>query len=527
MDARSIEPNTSSAPSGSVEIAAPFAPIFNRLFTRNLMNMAILMVLPLLLAPTLNLARTFLVDPDIWWHLADARFLLTTHHFIQTDPYSFTVAGQRWVNWEWLGELPYWFSYQAFGLRGIYLLTWLSLSANVLFVYWRGFWSSRHAGAALWAAGVGFFLMTVNAGPRTIAFAYLAMSAEMAILEALDRGKKNLLWLLPPLFALWVNLHGTWFIGICLLALYIVCGLFPLKLGVFEQEAFPAKVRNRLLAVLAASVAALLVNPYGWRLLWNPIDMILNQKVSVATISEWKPLELSSMEGIGAVAAIALMIVANCIRGHKWKMYEMAFVFLAWYSAFSHHRFTYLAAILTTPLLARDFARSFCEEPDEKTIPAMNAVMVAGAVIVMIFMFPSEASLQQMLGKMFPLQTIASIQPSWRTLDWDYVGGMMAFDGKPSFIDSRYDSFEHGGVLQEYRAAMYAQGSFELMDKYRVDHVLIQEGTPLSYLLQHAPCWRVQRREKSWDGYYALYAKTPGAAPTSADCVPAPAVDRR
>ncbi|MGA7858614.1 MAG: hypothetical protein WCA11_11835, partial [Terracidiphilus sp.] len=470
---------------------------------------------------TLNLARTFLVDPDIWWHLADARFLLTTHHFIQTDPYSFTVVGQRWVNWEWLGELPYWFSYRAFGLRGIYLLTWLALSANILFVYWRGFWTSRHAGAALWAAGVGFILMTVNAGPRTIAFAYLAMSGEMAILEAADRGRKHLLWLLPPIFAVWVNLHGTWFIGICLLAGYISCGLVPLNMGVFEQRAFNAKERNQLLAVLAASVVALFLNPYGWHLLWNPIDMILNQKVSVSTISEWKPLELSSLEGMGAVAAIGLMVIANCIRGRKWKLYEMAFVFLAWYAAFAHHRFTYLAAILTTPLLARDIARSFCEEPNEKTIPAMNAFMVAGAVIVMFFMFPSEVSLNDMLAKMFPLETIACIQPSWRTLDWDYIGGMMAFEDKPSFIDSRYDSFEHAGVLQPYRAAMYAQGSFELMDKYRVDHVLIQEGTPLSYLLQHAPCWQVQTREKSWDGYYVLYAKSPRSISTSADCSPA------
>ncbi len=118
--------------------------ILNRVFTRHLMNMAILMMVPLLLAPTLNLARTFLVDPDIWWHLADARFLLTTHHFIQTDPYSFTVVGQRWVNWEWLGELPYWFSYQALRAHGGFTCSpgWRS-SANVLFVYWRGFWTSR------------------------------------------------------------------------------------------------------------------------------------------------------------------------------------------------------------------------------------------------------------------------------------------------------------------------------------------------------------------------------------------------
>ncbi len=496
----------------------PWLRLFNRVFSRHLTNMALLLMLPMLLVPTLSLGRTLLVDPDIWWHLADARFLFTTHHFIQTDPYSFVVVGQRWLNWEWLGELPFWFAFQSMGLRGIYLVTWLGLGANVLFVYWRGYLTSRHAGAALWAAGIALFLMAVNAGPRMIAFAYLAMSAEMAILEASERGHKKLVWLLPPLFCLWVNLHGTWFIGLCLLALYIVCGMFDLKLGLFEQEAFAPGDRNRMFAVFGTSVVMLLVNPYGWRLLWNPIDMMLNQKVSVGTITEWQPLALSSLEGRGALVAIGLMIIANCIRGRKWKVYEMGIVFLSWYAAISHHRFTYLAAILTTPMLARDIQRSFCTESDEKTIPAMNAAIIAAAIGVMVWMYPSEATLKDMLAKMFPLQTIATIQPSWRTLDWDYVGGMMDFQSKPNFMDSRFDSFEHAGVMQDEGRIMNLNDSFELMDKYHIDHALLRESMGLSYLLQHTSGWRVVMREKAWEGNYILYAKDPGAAAPA--CIP-------
>jgi hypothetical protein len=441
---------------------------------------------------------------------------------IQTDPYSFTVVGQRWLNWEWLSEVPYWYSYQSLGLSGIYLLTWLVLSANILFVYWRGYWMSRHAGAALWAAGMGFVLMTVNSGPRTIAIAYLAMSAELAILEAAERGKKRLLWLLPPLFCVWINLHGIWFIGIVLLGMYIGCGLFPCKVGVFEQEAFTGQERNRLFAVLGLSVAVLLVNPYGWRLLWNPLDMILNQKVSVSTIAEWQPLNLSTLEGKGVVFAIALMVIANCIRGRKWKIYELAIVFLAWYAAIAHMRFGFFAAVLTTPMLARDIERSFCIESDAKTIPAMNALMVVGAICVMVYMYPTQDSLKKMLAMMFPQQTIASIQPSWRTFDWDYVGGMMAFQEKPSFIDTRFDSFEHVGVMQDYLNIMHDSNALELMDKYRVDHALLLENMPLAYVLQRTPGWQVEAREKSWDGFYVLYAKKAVAQTGSAGCVPAP-----
>lgn len=323
MDVKPVEQPTAVAAERSLGIR-----IFNRIFSRHAMSMAVLLVLPVLLSPVFNLERTLLWDPDIWWHLADARVLMVTHHFIRTEPFAFTVLGQHWINWEWLAEIPYWIGYSSGGLRGIYWVTWLAFSANVLLVYWRGYWMTRHAGAALWAAGLGFVLMTVNAGPRTIIFGYLAMSVEMAVLEACGRGDRQWLWLLPPLFAVWVNLHGSWVIGISLLGLYIACGLFTVKVGAFEQEAHLSRDRRHLLAALGASIAALFVNPYGWELIWSPFDMMLNQTVNIGTISEWKPLRLTTPEGRFVVLAIAIMVVANAIRGRKWAIFEIATVFL-------------------------------------------------------------------------------------------------------------------------------------------------------------------------------------------------------
>ena len=517
MEATPVDQTASPAGSGPAVETSSWVRMFNRIFSRHAMSIAILVAAPMLVAQAVNKSLMLLNDPDIWWHLADARYLLTTHHFIQTDPYSFTVVGQRWINWEWLAELPYWFSYQSLGLQGIYLVTWLVLCANAAFLYWRGYRLSRHAGAAFWAAAIGLVLITVNSGPRTIAIAYLAMSTELIILEESEKGNHRLLWLLPPLFCLWINLHGTWLIGIVLLSIYIACGLFSFKAGVFEQQAFAAPERNRLLAVLGASVAALIVNPYGWRLMWEPLDMAFKQKLSVSVITEWQPLNLSTPQAKVAVAAIVLMVLANAMRARTWKIYEMAFVFLAWYAAFAHVRFLFFAAVVTTPMLARDFERAFCLESDEKTIPVMNALMVAAAIGVMVFMFPTEAALKKMQAMMFPMQTIRSLQPSWRTLNWDYIGGMMDFESKPSAIDTRMDSFDHSGVLPVYLAIMADENSLELMEKYRFDHVLVKEASPLAYLLQHTSGWQVVMREKAWDDdHYVLYAKTLAVCPPSA-----------
>jgi hypothetical protein len=502
---------STSAPRGGA-----FRRAFDRIFSRHTMNMAVLVVLPVIFTLSLNSAKQYLQDPDIWWHLADARTLCTTHQFMHTVPNSFTVAGQPWVNPEWLSELPYWFSYQVLGLRGIYLLDWLVLAANLVFLYWRGFFRSGHPGAALYAGALGFLMLSVNAGPRTIAIAYLAMSSELAILDAAERGKTRLLWLLPPLFCLWINLHGSWLIGLGLLVLYILCGSFSFNKGAFSQEAFTIEKRNHLLKVLGLSVAALMLNPYGWRLVWNPIDMMMNQKLNIANVMEWKPLNLSTIAGGAAAIAMCLMVLANCLKGRKWRVYEIAFIFFAWYAALDHMRFLFMAAVLTIPFIADDIARSFELEFDPKTIPAMNALMVAGAAGVFLYMFPGEPAMQKKLGSFFPMESIAAIQPSWRTFNYDTLGGMMAFQSKPSYIDSRFDTFEHHGEFADYLRVMYGFRALEIFDKHRIDHVIMQENVAPSYFLSHTPGWTVIKREKTADGDYLTFARTPGSVPGSA-----------
>lgn len=518
MDPNAVEPAVDPVASTSAESPAS---TWKHVYSRHLMNMALLIMIPVLVASTLNRSRTLLVDPDIWWHLSDARVLMVDHHFIHTDPYSFSVVGRPWIDWEWLSEIPFWFAYKAMNLQGIYLVTWLLLAGNILFVYWRGYWMSRRADAALWTSAIAFILMTVNSGPRTIEFAYLCMSAEFAILEAADRGDKRFLWLLPPLFCLWINLHGFWSAGIVLFGLYILCNLFSFSAGVFEQKALAAPDRNRLLTVFGVSIVALLFNPYGWHLLWNPLDMALNQKVSVAQIAEWQPMKLSTLEGKTVIVAIALMIIANCVKGRKWKIYEMVFIFIAWYAAFSHVRFSYFAAVITIPMLARDLARAFNMEKDTNTIPAANVVMAVAAFGVIAFMFPRESALDKMLGMMFPQKMIASLQPEWRTMNWDYVGGMMAWQQRSSFIDSRFDSFEHAGVMQDYGLIVQGHNAFELMDKYHIDHALLKDDLAITYLLEHTPGWQIVQRQKAWEGEYLLFARTgSGQTPASACAAP-------
>jgi hypothetical protein len=475
---------------------------------QHLVPVAILFLFPVLFTKALNWEQRIVADPDIWWHLADARQLVADHQFLRVETMSFTVAGKPWADPEWLSEIPFWAGYRAFGLRGVYLVTWFVLAANLLLFYWRGVWRSGHAGAALLASALGLVLITVNAGPRTIAIAYLAMACELMILERAEAGRKGLLWLLPLVFCVWVNLHGSWLIGIALLVLYIACGSFRVQKGIFEQQAFAARDRNRLLAVLVASVVALFVNPYGWRLVWNPFDMMLNQKLNIANVQEWRPLSLSSAAGATAFAAICFLIVANGLKGRKWRVYELALLFFGWFAAFDHMRFVFMAAVLSVPIFAEEIRRAFDLEPVAQSSLLKNVILVAAVAGIVAYIFPSNSALERRAAQFFPVESVAAVQPSWRTFNYAEAGGRMAFQSRASFIDSRYDIFEHYGVMLDYFRVMGLSDSLKILDQYRIDHVLVLDTMPLSYLLEHTPGWQVIRTERIAGGTCVTFART-------------------
>ena len=175
-------------------------------------------------------ANRSIADPDIWWHLRNAEELIRTGHFVRADAYSFTVHGTAWINHEWLGEFPYYLGWRCLGLRGLYLVMTLALSTIFLLLYRLACLRARDFKAAALACGLAIPLATVSFGPRTLLFGWIFLLLELLILETCDSHGWRL-WLLPPLFALWVNTHGSWLIGFALLIAFALAGCFNVQAG--------------------------------------------------------------------------------------------------------------------------------------------------------------------------------------------------------------------------------------------------------------------------------------------------------
>src|SRR5258708_12521616 len=155
-----------------------------------------------------SMYRPDMNDPDVWWHIRNAQYLLQHHQLPRFDMYSFTVAGHPWINHEWLSEIPYYLAYRAFGLVGLKSLTFLMLSIIFLLLLYLSFQASGNFKASVTACCYSTLLATVSFGPRSILFGYVYLVVLLIIVQRFRQRDTAPLSVIPPLFLLWATTHG-------------------------------------------------------------------------------------------------------------------------------------------------------------------------------------------------------------------------------------------------------------------------------------------------------------------------------
>jgi hypothetical protein len=440
-------------------------------------------------------ANRSIADPDIWWHLRNAEALLSGGHFVRADAYSYTVHGAAWINHEWLGELPYYFGWRCFGLQGLYLVMTAALLAIFLLLYRLAYLRARDYKAAALACGLAIPLATVSFGPRTLLLGWIFLLFELLILET-HGSRPRRLWLLPPLFVLWVNTHGSWLIGFALLVAFAAAGCCNVHAGRIKSARRSVAEVKQLAGVLVCSAAALFVNPYGWHLVFYPFDLAFRQKLNVSHVEEWQSPDFHAMRGKLLLAMLLGFLVLALVRRGRFRLHEVLFVLVAFYSALTYTRFLFLAAIIITPLLAAELSLRGFAGPAVADKPALNLLMIGAMAAIMYWQSPSSAQLSAGIVEEFPVVALSHLNPlpaGARVLnDYDW-GGYLIWNARqiPVFVDSRVDIFEYSGTFADYLDIMGLKNSLELLRKHDIQYVLFARQKPLTYLLRNAIGWKV------------------------------------
>jgi hypothetical protein len=461
----------------------------------------------LLVGATFAVVRSFNVDPDLWWHIRTGELILSTHRWVTTDPYSYTAARAPWMSCEWLGDVFFAVVYRFGGLRGLEVLLVVLASAVVLALYGFATLRSGNCKAAFLVTAVLLALANASFNLRPQMLGYLFLIFTLIALERFRQGKQRAVWLLPILFLVWVNTHGSWIIGLGTVALYILAGLMNFQIGNLEARRWTNSERLRLEIVFMLALVAIPITPYGGRLAAYPFTVASSLPISVANILEWQVMPFNLGGGKIFLALLLGFFLAQVAFRFSWHLDELLLFLFGTAMACMHVRFLLLFVPFFAPLAATVLAKWSPAYNKAKDQYLLNFALMAGVIIATVHYLPSKADMEKRVAEQFPVRALEYLRahsvpgPLFNSYGF---GGYLIESGYTTFIDGRSELFEQIGVLGDYmHITLLKPGALQVLGGYGIQSCLLQRDEPFATLLASLPNWK----KVYSDDVSALYVK--------------------
>lgn len=459
-------------------------------------------------------ARGFYLDPDVWWHIRVGQDVLRTHHWPTTDSYSFTAANTPWIAYEWLGDVILGRAATLGGNSALVAVLIILGATVVLALYCLGAVRSGNSKAGFVSVSIISCLVLISFNLRPQMFGYLFLVLLLIALNWFRTGVSWPLWLLPVLFLAWVNIHGSFIVGIGVLIVYLCAGLQSFQVGDIEAIAWTAKQRIQLELTLLLSLAVLPLTPYGTQLAVYPFDMMFNQPINVANIKEWHSMPFDQVFGKIFLGVIVLMVALQVAYRFTWRLEELVLAVGGTVMACVHARMLLIFVPFAVPIFATMLARWIPPYKRAKDQYVLNALLIGSIITAMIHYAPSREALKERVERDFPVAAVAYMEAHkvpGPMLNAYPFGGYLVGTGHKVFIDGRGDLYERTGVLQDSLSLTYMRpGALQILDHYRIASCLLAKDEPLAVALAASPRWRRVYN----DGTAALFVR--GASSASA-----------
>ena len=426
-------------------------------------------------------------DADLWGHVIFGRDIVRAGAVHSADPYSFT-SDINWVNHEWLAEVMMWAGYAFGGPAGLVVVKILvvSLAGALLLAAWTPFVLPLK-----WRDGL-LFAVALSAWPqiatfRPQVFSIALFAALLFLLNRIYRGERAAdVWLLPLLFALWVNLHGGWLVGAGVLVLFVTTAMV--------DRSFAGN-RAMLLTASVVAAAATLANPYGPAMLGFLGETV---RPARADIVEWQPMSGLPWVALGfwAIPA-AIAIVAILRRGRSIPLAWLVITIVLGIGAFRVARlvgfFSLVVGFLIAPFIwGEPVAERNSDRPRDRIAPVIGyAVILVVAVLLFGRRIPANAP---WLPEPEAVTFVQRHQLSGKMLTWFDYGQYAIWHLSPSVrvsMDGRRETV-YSEMMRGLHWEIYGNGPRALENVARLapDSIWLPLKSPVIGTLEQSG-WRV------------------------------------
>lgn len=401
---------------------------------------------------TMKLMNEF-SDPDIWWHLRTGQWILGNKAVPAVDPFS--QHHVPWVAYSWLFEILIYGMFDLFGLTGfgIYLLLMAVAITFSLYTLLKSRSISSTLAASLTVLGI--LAISRNLNVRSYLFSILfSIILLQVLMKVRESGQMKKLIVLPPVFALWANLHIQFAYG------FMIYSLFAVEVIWFwyvSRKGEPDIQRTRMrwmLSIGAACLLATFINPYHV-FIYRPLIEILAEPGFYHHISELSSIGFRYLPD-WFVLLILMGAVYSIGKNQTHRPFLLFLILAASFISFRSIRDVWLVVISGLAVIADNISR---RQPDNdiqryKKIP-VHVISGLGTVLSLFICWNcyalSDSRIHQKIAAHYPEKAITFIKenrlsgPLYNHFNW---GGYLIWHlpELPVSIDGRtnvcgYDNF--------------------------------------------------------------------------------------
>lgn len=303
----------------------------------------------------------FANDPGVGWHLRGGEYLFT-HGIPRFDPFLHHEAQRPWISTQWLSDGILWLLYSTASWPLVFASLTVVYATTFLWILYRGAVAvtGQHLLTTLFLI-VPFKVGQIHFILRPVIFGFFFFSVVAMTLSVLNEKEcsgavaerptaPRVVWVFPPLFLLWSNVHPHFVFGLILFALLIV-GI-AIDAAVARVPVPWSRLRSLLLVFLLCATATV-VTPYGYGM-YSEIAFHA-RSAAVAVTHEFLPIQWSSVEG-RMVRFTFLVIAAGylClfVRRRQIRSFELLSVAAFGYGTLEGVRFApFFAIVALVPLV--------------------------------------------------------------------------------------------------------------------------------------------------------------------------------
>ncbi len=458
-------------------------------------------------------------DGDIWFHLAYGRYFLQNQTLIPDHTvFSWTPSDNSTIYCAWIPQIIFYLVFKAGDLAALHILRLVVIVVFLILAFSRTRIWERKAYIPLMSLVILAGLLMSAGGLRIKAelFSFLFMAilawTWFTVKEKPEKGWP-LLYFFPVTMVLWVNSHGGFIFGMIFLCL--VWAGETANAVLCSAERLDARTQKHLFLSLLASLAALVVTPYGWSYPAQLIDQLFVHpeefRAHMQTIMEYQTIffpQASHLHFVDLLVASSIVLAALTVvhvRSGRtdWAIILVNAAFVILYMRYL--RTTYFWAVI----FVFSCAHLIANVPGD--IPATwrrkpFRITVQGAVLVfLVFLslralhdtwyMPAEGHNPLYVIPREEADYISTTFPHARIGNDYYTGSYLLWSlwpGNRVFIDARY--FPYRSWYSEYDRFSFTsdRGEFDLFLKsYTCDLWCISHDNSLVDMFRASADWRL------------------------------------